>query len=54
MDKRQINSSRETRKTVRMHRVVLPQPDVDRLYIPRNNCRKGIISAEDCRNRKQQ
>ena len=31
-----------------MHRVLHPQADVDRLYIPRNNGGRGMISVEDC------
>ena len=39
---------RKTRKTMTMHRALHPQVDVDRLYIPRNNGGRGMISVGDC------
>lgn len=35
-----------------MHRVTYPEADVDRLHIPKNDGRRGMISIEDyvCRN----
>ena len=40
---------RKTRKTMTMtvHRALHPQADVDRLYIPRKNGGRGMISVED-------
>ena len=35
-------------KTKKMHRALHPQDDVDRIYMPRNNGGRGIISVEDC------
>ena len=31
-----------------MYRVLHPQAEVDRLYIPNNNGGRGIVSVEDC------
>ena len=39
---------RKTRKTVTMCRALHLPADVDRLYMPRNNGGKGMISVEDC------
>ena len=39
---------RKTRKAMTMHRVLHPQGDVDRLYIPRKNGGRGMNSVEDC------
>ena len=39
---------KKTRETMTMHRALHLQADVDRLYIPRNNIGRGMISVEDC------
>ena len=39
---------RKTRKTMKMHKALHPQADVDTLYIPRNNGGREIISVDDC------
>lgn len=39
---------RKNWKTMTMHTALHPQADVDRLYIPRNNGGRGMISFEDC------
>ena len=37
----------KARKTMRMHRVLQPQGDVDRLLISKKNDGKGMISVKD-------
>lgn len=39
---------RKTRKTMSLHGALDLQADVDRFDIPRSNCGRGMISAEDC------
>ena len=39
---------RKTRKIMTMHRALHPQADIDRLYLPRSQGGRGMISAEDC------
>lgn len=37
---------RKTRKTMKMHRELLPRADVDRLHTPRKNSGRGMVSVE--------
>ena len=46
-DELRITESK-TRKTMAMHRALLPQVDVDRLYLLRNNGGSDMSSVEDC------
>ena len=38
---------RETQKLLTMHKALHPKSDVDRLYLPRNEGRRGLQSAQD-------
>ena len=39
---------RKTRKVFNIHGALYPKSDVDRLYIPRKEGGRGLISIEDC------
>ena len=39
---------RKTRKLFTIHGALHPKSDVDRLYIPRKEGGRGLISIEDC------
>ena len=39
---------RKSRKLVTMHGALHPKSDVDRLYIPRKEGGRDLISTEDC------
>ena len=39
---------RKTRKLFTMYRALHPKSDVDRLYIPKKEGGRGLISIEDC------
>ena len=41
-------TDRKTRKIMTMHRELYPQAEVDRLYIPRKNGGRGMISVKNC------
>ena len=40
--------NRKTRKFFTIYGALHPKSDVDRLYIPRKEGRRGLISIEDC------
>ena len=44
----QQDIDRKTRKLFTMYGALHPKSDVDRLYIPRKEGGKGLISIEDC------
>ena len=39
---------RKTRKIMTMNRMYLPQSDLDRLYIPKMEGGRGLVSTADC------
>ena len=39
---------RQTRKLLNMHRGLHPRSSVDRLYIPRAQVGRGLLSVKDC------
>ena len=41
-------TDRKTRKFFSIYRALHPKSDVDRLYIPRKEGGRGLISIEDC------
>ena len=44
------NMGRETRKILKIYQAVHPRPTVDRLYLPRSEGGKGLLSLEECFN----
>ena len=44
------NLDRKTRKTMTMHRALHPRSNVNRIYAPRKDGGKGLLSIEDCVN----
>ena len=41
-------TGRKTKKTMTMYRPFHPLANVDRVFIPTNNCGRAMISVEDC------
>ena len=44
------NMNRKTRKVLNMYHALHPRSNVDRLYLPRSEGRKGLLSIEECFN----
>ena len=42
------NMDRKTRKVLNLYQSLYPRSNVDRLYLPRSEGGKGLLSLEDC------
>ena len=50
MNSELCNTDRKTRKTLNMYQALHPISNVDRLFLPRSEGGKGLLSLEECVN----